>query len=63
VPLYLAAATDHTLDVFAGAFALSFAVGVYGHIQHSKTLILTGIFAVAAICLYFVATGEIQTFS
>jgi hypothetical protein len=63
VSLLLAAASDHTLNVCAIAVALAFAIGTYGHIQHSKTLILTAIFAIACICLYFVASGEVATFN
>jgi MFS-type transporter involved in bile tolerance (Atg22 family) len=63
VPFVLAAATDHTLDVCAVAIAVAFAIGTYGHVIQSRTLILGAIFAIAAICLYFVITGEAQTFS
>ena len=59
----LAAATDPTLDICAIAIALAFLIGIYGHIQQSRALILTAIFAIAVICLYFVATGEVQTFN
>jgi predicted ABC-type exoprotein transport system permease subunit len=61
LPLLLAAAADH-LNVFLIAIGLGFLVGVYGHIIHSRTLILTGIAVIAVISLYFVASGEIQTF-
>ncbi len=63
MPFVLAAASDHTLDVSAVAVALAFALGSYGHVIRSRTLILTAIFAIAVICLYFVITGEAQTFS
>ena len=56
----LADATSH-LGLFAAVIAIGFIIGVYGHIIHSKTLILTGIFVVAAVSFYFVAAGEIQT--
>jgi hypothetical protein len=58
--LLLADATNH-LGIYAVALALGFGVGVYGHVIRSKTLILTGIFVVAAISVYFVTTGEMQT--
>jgi hypothetical protein len=60
--LVLATATDHTLNVGALVIALAFGVGILGHIHHSRTLVLCGIFAIAAICLYFVGSGEISTF-
>ncbi len=63
MPFLLAVASDHTLDACAVAIALAFALGSYGHVIHSRTLVLAGIFAIGAICLYFVASGEIQTFN
>jgi hypothetical protein len=63
VPFVLAVASDHALDVCAVAILLAFGAGAYGHVIHSRTLILAAIFAIGAICLYFVATGEIQTFN
>ena len=62
MPLLLAVASDHTLDLCAIAVALAFAAGIYGHIIRSSALVLVAIFAIAVICLYFVTTGEIQTF-
>lgn len=59
--LPLAAAADH-LSTFLIALAIGFLVGVYGHIVRSRTLVLTGIFVVMAVSLYFVASGEVQTF-
>ena len=50
------------LGVFVAVIALGFAIGIYGHVIRSRTLILTGIIVIGAISLYFVATGEVQTF-
>ena len=63
MPFVLAVASDHALDVCAVAILVAFAAGTYGHVIHSRTLILASIFAIGAICLYFVAAGEISTFS
>ena len=62
MPLPLAAATNHTLLVAAIAIAAAFGLGTLGHIHGSRTMILAAILAIGAICLYFVASGEIQTF-
>ena len=59
----LADASDHTLDACAVVILLAFGAGTYGHVIHSRTLILAAIFAIGAICLYFVASGELQTFN
>jgi hypothetical protein len=40
---------------------VAFLFGVYGHIQKSRTMVLTAIFMIAAISLYFVIAGEAQT--
>lgn len=58
--LRFADATAH-LGAFATALALGFVVGVYGHVIRSKTLVMTGIIAVAAVSIYFVISGEAQT--
>ena len=49
--------TDHTLSAFAIAMGVAFLFGVYGHIIHSRTMILTAILLIAAISLYFVIDG------
>jgi hypothetical protein len=61
VPFLLASITNHDLSVFAIAMGVAFLFGVYGHIIHSRTMILTAIFLIAAISLYFVIAGEMQT--
>jgi predicted ABC-type exoprotein transport system permease subunit len=63
VPLVLAIASDHTLDVAALAIALGFALGTYGHVIHSRALVLAAIALIGVICLVFVITGEAQTFN
>lgn len=62
MPFLLATATDHTLNVAVLVILLAFGVGILGHIHGSRTLVLCGILAIAAICLYFVTSGEISTF-
>jgi len=39
-----------------------FAVGIYGHMSNSRTLILVGIAVIAVISLWLVGAGEINTF-
>ena len=63
MPLLLAAASDHTLTVAFVAMVVAFALGTYGHIIGSRAMILAAILAIALVCLYFVGSGEIQTFS
>ncbi|WP_249010239.1 hypothetical protein [Conexibacter sp. DBS9H8] len=62
MPLLLAAVSDHVLTLAAAAVALAFLAGSYGHVIGSRTLVLAAILTIAAICLFFVASGEIQTF-
>jgi hypothetical protein len=57
----LADVTSH-IGLATGLLLGAFAVGVYGHIIASRTLILTGIAVIAVISLWFVAAGEIRTF-
>ena len=60
LPLDFAALSDH-LGVIVVAGIVAFCVGVYGHVIRSRTLILTAIFVIAAISVYFLITGEAQT--
>lgn len=60
--LVLATATAHA-GVLAVVLALGFLIGVFGHIIHSRTLILTAIIVIAAVSGYFLIAGEAQTFS
>jgi hypothetical protein len=53
--------SNHTLTVCIVACILAFAIGAYGHAAHSRPLILAAIFAIAAITLWFVIAGELQT--
>ena len=61
MPLLLATITNHDLSVFAIGMGVAFLFGVYGHIIHSRTMILTAILVIAAISLFFVIAGEAQT--
>ncbi len=38
---------------YAVAIGVGFVIGVYGHVIHSRTLILTGILIVGAVSSYF----------
>ncbi len=53
--------TSH-LGVATGLLLGGFAVGVYGHMSHSRALILVGIAVIAAISLWLVGAGEVSTF-
>lgn len=61
MPLPLADVSSH-MGLAAALLLIAFAVGVYGHITSSRTLILVGIVVIALITLWFVGAGEIQTF-
>jgi hypothetical protein len=50
------------MGLATGLLLGGFAVGIYGHICHSRTLILVGIAVIAAISLWLVGAGEISTF-
>jgi hypothetical protein len=60
VPL-IASATAH-LGAFAVLLLIGFAIGGVGHLSSSKVLVVIGILVIAAVSLYFVAAGEVQTF-
>ena len=50
--LLLAAQASH-LGVFTAALAIGLAIGVFGHIIHSRTLIITGILVIGLVSAYF----------
>ncbi len=52
VILVLAVASSH-LGVFTAVLALGLIVGVFGHIIHSRTLIITGILVIGLVSAYF----------
>jgi hypothetical protein len=60
VPL-VAAVTAH-LGLFAGVIVAGFAIGAVGHMVGSRALVVVGIIVIASVSLYFVASGEVQTF-
>ena len=62
MPFALAAISDHALDLCAVGVALAFIAGTYGHMVRSRATVLAAIVVIGVICLYVVATGEIQTF-
>jgi hypothetical protein len=52
VILVLAVSSSH-LGVFTAVLALGLVVGVFGHIIHSRTLIVTGILVIGLVSAYF----------
>jgi hypothetical protein len=61
-PLPFADAASHPV-LFGVALLAGFVVGVYGHLTHSRPLILAGIVVIGLISLYFVAAGEVASFN
>jgi hypothetical protein len=59
--LVLAATAAH-IGLLGPILIAGFLVGIYGHMARSRTLILCGIAMIGAVSLYFVVTGEVQTF-
>ena len=59
--MLLADVTSH-MGLATALLLGGFAVGVYGHMARSRSLILVGITVIAVISIWFVAAGEIQTF-
>jgi hypothetical protein len=59
--LTLASASAH-IGLLGPLLIAGFLIGVYGHMARSRTLVLFGIVLIAAVSLYFVAAGEVQTF-
>jgi hypothetical protein len=57
----LADVSSH-LGLATGLMLGGFAVGIYGHMCRSRTLILVGIAVIAVISLWLVGAGEISTF-
>ncbi|MGO9754518.1 MAG: hypothetical protein ACLP8S_16950 [Solirubrobacteraceae bacterium] len=49
--------------LFGLALLSGLVVGVYGHLTHSRPLIVVGIVVIGVISLYFVAAGEVASFS
>jgi hypothetical protein len=53
VAVLLSLAASTSPGPYAVAIGLGFAVGVYGHVIHSRTLILIGILVVGLVSAYF----------
>lgn len=51
--MLLLAATSSHLGLFTAVLALGVVIGVFGHIIHSRTLILTGILVIGLVSAYF----------
>lgn len=49
----LPTAATTTLGPYAAVMAFGFVIGVFGHVIHSRTLILTGILIVGLVSSYF----------
>lgn len=54
-------ATGH-LGTFVIVIVFGFVVGVTGHITNNRMLVITGIIIIAAVSIYFAASGEVQSF-
>jgi hypothetical protein len=61
LPVPVAAATSH-LGLFGAVVVFGFAVGAWGHLIHSRALIVIGIVVIGCVSLWFVAAGEVHTF-
>jgi len=53
VPILLPVAATSSLGPYAAVMGFGFLVGVFGHVIHSRTLILTGILIVGLVSGYF----------
>jgi hypothetical protein len=51
--LLLLASQQSQLNAFVIVLILGLAVGVFGHIIHSRTLIITGILVIGVVSAYF----------
>ncbi len=57
-----AAAQAPPVTLFTVAIAVGLAVGIFGHVTHSRSLILFGIVVVGAICGYVVVSSYAGAF-
>ncbi len=46
------------IGLFAGVIALGFLIGAFGHVIHSRTLILTGILVIGLVSGYYALVLE-----
>jgi hypothetical protein len=53
VAIILFGGQQSDVTVFGGLLVIGFVIGVYGHIIHSRTLILTGIFLIGITSAYY----------
>jgi hypothetical protein len=53
VALLLPIAASTSVGPYAAVIGFGFLIGAYGHVIHSRTLILTGILIVGAVSSYF----------
>jgi hypothetical protein len=50
------------LGTFVIVIIVGFLVGATGHATQNRTLVITGIIIIAAVSIYFAASGEVQSF-
>ncbi len=53
MPVLLLAIQSSHLGLFTAALAVGLVIGVFGHIIHSRTLIITGILVIGLVSAYF----------
>jgi hypothetical protein len=56
------ASVNGHLGTFVIVIIVGFLVGATGHVTQNRTLIITGIIIIAAVSIYFAASGEVQSF-
>jgi hypothetical protein len=53
VAIFVLAALSNKVGPYAAVMGFGFLVGIYGHVIHSRAVILTGIAIVGAVSAYF----------
>ncbi len=61
MPLLPGSINGH-LTTFVVVIIVGFLVGAVGHATQNRTLVITGIIIIAAVSIYFAASGEVQSF-
>jgi hypothetical protein len=56
------ASVNGHLTTFVIVIVAGFLVGGVGHMTQNRTLVITGIIIIAAVSIYFAASGEVQSF-
>jgi hypothetical protein len=60
--LLVPASINGHLTTFVVVIIFGFFVGALGHATANRTLVITGIIIIAAVSIYFAASGEVQSF-